>query len=206
MWHNRDTDFARWLHPAMWHVALESWQVNSPSGSTLQCDNGSGMTCHEIHPNVRRIRILHLVSILTISPQSTCHSAPVCEILSKSDHLQQKKMTSCWFSRSQISAILYFRGPIMDSLKSPCTTWSSIETITLNCLVFWENRVFAIWRQTDRQTNMDTPVAWSRSRCRERRLNKEDNDKNLHCLLMVIPRVFVKLHVRPWNSTCAVRK
>jgi len=40
MWHDHDIDFARWLHPAMWHVALESWQwihqvaapcnVNSP--------------------------------------------------------------------------------------------------------------------------------------------------------------------------------
>jgi len=51
---------------------------------------GSGMTCHGIRPNVRRIGILYLVSILTISPQSTCHSAPVCEILSKSDHPHQK--------------------------------------------------------------------------------------------------------------------
>ena len=37
-----------------------------------------------------------------------------------------------------ISAILDFRGPIMGSLKSPCTTSyrSSTETIALNCLVF----------------------------------------------------------------------
>jgi len=74
--------------------------VNSPSGSTLQCDTwlwddmllnsplaapcnvagGSEMTCHGIRRNVRHIRILHLVSNLTISPQSTCHSAPVCKI------------------------------------------------------------------------------------------------------------------------------
>ena len=38
---------------------------------------GSGMTCDAIRPNVRRIGILHLVSILTISPQLTCHSAPL---------------------------------------------------------------------------------------------------------------------------------
>ena len=56
--------------------------VNSPSGSTLQCDTalalwhwirqvaapcnvagGSGMSCHGIRPNIRRIGILHLVSI-----------------------------------------------------------------------------------------------------------------------------------------------
>jgi len=44
------------------------------------------MTCHGIRPNVRHIEILHLVSIMTISPQSTCYSTPVCEILSKWDH------------------------------------------------------------------------------------------------------------------------
>jgi len=96
------------------------------------------MTCHGIHPNVRHIGILHLVSILTISPQSTCHSAPVSEILSKLDHPRHKKMTSCRFLRWRISAILDFMGPIMGSLKTPCTTSyrSSIDTVALNCLVF----------------------------------------------------------------------
>jgi len=110
-----------------------------------------------------------------ISPQSTCHSAPNCEILSKSDHPQQKKMTFCRFSRWRISAILDFRGPIMGSLRSSCTTSyrSSINIMALNCLVFEKIAFFSIRRQTDRQTkkHMDTPVAWSRSRCRERRLN-----------------------------------
>jgi len=51
--------------------------LNSPGGSTLQCDTylwdhdnvtgGSGMTCHGIRPNVRHIGIIHLVSILTIT-------------------------------------------------------------------------------------------------------------------------------------------
>jgi len=125
--------------------------VNSPSGSTLQCGSGMTccwirpmsapcnvaggceMTCHGIHPNVRHVGILNLISILTISPQSTCHSAPVCEMLSKLDHPQQKKMTSCQFSRWRISAILDFRDPIMGSLKSPCTT-SYRSSIALNCL------------------------------------------------------------------------
>jgi len=136
---------------------------------------GSGMTCHGIRPNVRRIGIIHLVPILTISPQSTCYSAPVCEILSKSDHAQQKKMTSCRFSRWRISAILYFRGLIMGSLKSPCTTsyTSPIDTMPLNCLVFEKIAFFAFWRQTDKQTDeqMDSIDALSRSLCRERRLN-----------------------------------
>jgi len=96
--------------------------VNPTSGSTCNVIRGSGMTCYGIHPNVHHIGILHLVSILTISTQSTCQSTPVCEILSKSDHLQQKKMTSCRFSKWQILAILDFRCPIiiMGSLKTPC--------------------------------------------------------------------------------------
>jgi len=144
--------------------------LNSPGGSTLQ--SGSGMTCHWIRPNVRHIGILHLIS--TISPQSTWHSAPLCKILSKSDHPRQRKMTSCRFSRWRISAILDFRGPIMGSLKSQRTTSyrSSTETIALNCLVFEKIAFFCIL-VTDRQTDeqMDSIVALSRSRCRERRLN-----------------------------------
>jgi len=41
---------------------------------------GCGMSCHWIRPNVRHIGIVLPVSISTISPQSTCHSAPFCEI------------------------------------------------------------------------------------------------------------------------------
>jgi len=131
--------------------------LNSPGGSTLQCGTGSGMTWHVIRPNVRHIGILLLVLILTTSLKSTCHSAPVCEILSKSDHPQQKKMTSCRFSRWRISAIFDFTGPIMASLKRPCTTSyrSSMETIAPNCLVFLRKSRFRILA-TDRQTNKQT--------------------------------------------------
>ena len=131
--------------------------VNSPSGTVAAPYNvirGSGMTCHWIRPNVRHIGILHLVSISTTLPQSRCRSAPVSEILSKSDHSQQKKWLSCRFSRWRISAILDFRGPIMGILKIPDTTSyrSSIETIAVKCLVF-EKIAFFCTLATDRQTN-----------------------------------------------------
>jgi len=155
--------------------------VNSPSGSTLQCDmwlwNDMPLNLHKRPP----YWILHLVSILTTSPQSTCHSAPVSEILSKSDHPRPKKMTSCRFSRWWISAILDFMGAIMGSLKSPGTTSyrSSIETIALNCLAY-EKIAFFYILATDRQTThrqideqMDSTDELNRSRCRERRLNKQ---------------------------------
>ena len=131
---NHDSEFTKWQHPALWyvalgwhafefalnnwHIALGSWHWIRQVAAPCNVAGGCGMTCHGIRPNVRRIRILHLVSMLTISLQSTCHSAPVCEILSKSDHPQQKKMTSCRFSRRRISAILDFRGQIMGYLKA----------------------------------------------------------------------------------------
>jgi len=142
--------------------------VNSPSGIAPYNEiRGFGMTCHWIRPNVRHIGILHLVSISTTSPQSICHSAPVSEVLSKSDHPRQKKWR-CRSSRWRISAILDFRGPIIGSLKSPCTTSyrSSIETIPLNCLTAFLH--FGD-RQTDIQTNGQTDghhwCVMSQSRC-----------------------------------------
>jgi len=59
----------------------------------------------------------------------------------------------------------------MGSLKSQCSTSyrSLIDTIALNCLVFEKIAFFAFWRQTDRQ--IVRPVALSRCRCCERRLN-----------------------------------
>jgi len=157
MWHDHDIDFARWLHPAMWHVALESWQWIHQVAAPCNVIPASGMTCYWIRPNVRHIGILHLVSISTTSLQSTCHSAPVSEILSKSDNPRQKKMTSCQLSRWRISAILAFRDSMMGSLKSPGTTSyrSPIDTIALNCLIFEKIAVFLHFgdRQINRQTN-----------------------------------------------------
>jgi len=88
-WHA--IEFALWQHPAMWHVALLSWHWIRQVAAPCSVVSSSGMTCHWICQNVRHIGILHLVSISTTLPQSTCHSAPVCEILSKSYHHRRKK-------------------------------------------------------------------------------------------------------------------
>ena len=65
MWHDHDINFFRWLHPAVWHVALESWQWIHQVAAPCNVIRGSGMTWHWIRPNVRHIEILHLVSIST---------------------------------------------------------------------------------------------------------------------------------------------
>jgi len=162
MWHDHDIDFARWLHPAMWHVALESWQVtvNSPSGSTLQCDTWlRNDICHWIRPNVRHIGILRF----RFRPH---HAVDMSFCTSLRNFIQigppskEKKITSCPFSRWRISAVLDFRNPIMRSLKSPRTTSyrSSGTYIDSKLLSFWENRILFYFgdRQADKQTNRQT--------------------------------------------------
>ena len=89
-WHA--TEFALQQHPAMWHVAPESWHwIRQVAARTCSVAGDPGITCHWIRPNVRLTGILLLVSTSAILPQSTCHSAPLCEILSKSDHPRQEK-------------------------------------------------------------------------------------------------------------------
>jgi len=66
--------------------------VNSPSGSTLQCDtwlrDDMPLNSPKRPPYWNSTSGFHFHT----SPQSTCHSVPVCEILSKSDHPRQKKI------------------------------------------------------------------------------------------------------------------
>jgi len=87
--------FSTWrtefLHPAMWHVALESWRWIHQVAAPCNVISGSRMTCHWICPNICHTGIVHLVSISTTSPQSTCHSTPVSNILFKLDDPLQKK-------------------------------------------------------------------------------------------------------------------
>jgi len=127
--------------------------VNSPSGSTLQCDTWYVVLRWHTIEFAKRPPYWNSTPRFDFD-QSTCNSAPVCEILSKSDHPQQKKMTSCRFSRWRISAILDFRDPIMGSLESPITTSSVINRQHSSKLLSFEKiAFFAFWRQTDRQTN-----------------------------------------------------
>jgi len=55
MWHDHDIDFVRWLHPAVWHVALESWQWIHQMAAPCNVVHSSGMTCHWIRANVSHI-------------------------------------------------------------------------------------------------------------------------------------------------------
>ena len=134
---------------AVWHVALESWQWIHQVAAPCNVTRGCGITCHWIRPNVRHIWILHLVSISTTSPQSTLFCTSLRNFIQIGPFSAEKNDMS-FFKMADLSH-LGFYGPIMGSLKSPCATSyrSSIETM----LVFEKIAFFAIWRQTDRQTN-----------------------------------------------------
>jgi len=133
--------------------------LNSPGGSTMQC----GRWLWDDMPWNSPKRPPYWNSIpgfdfdhITAVDMSFCTSLQ--NFYRNRTTLQQKKMTSLRFSKWRISAILGFRGPIMGSLKIPCTTSyrSPIDTVALNCLVFDKNSVFlhlATDRQTDKQTN-----------------------------------------------------
>ena len=156
-WHA--IEFARWQHPAMWHVALESWHWIRQVAAPCSMAGGSGMTCHWMLPNVRHIT-LHVVSISTTitAVDVILHQSPK---FYPNQTTRQNKMTSCRYSRWRISVILDFRGPVMGSLKSHVRLHrSSMDTVALNCLVIEKIAflcILATGRQTDDQ--MDSTEA-----------------------------------------------
>ena len=144
------------LHPAMWHVALESWQWIHQVAAPCNVIRGSGMTYWNSTSG------LHFHT----SPQSMSFCTSLQNFIQIGPPSAEKEWRHVDF-QSPPSWIL--GGPIMGSLKSPCTTSyrSSIDIIALNFLVFEKNRVyFAFWRQRDKQTDeqMNSTDALSRSR------------------------------------------
>jgi len=133
--------------------------LNSPGGSTPQCGrwlrDDMPLNSPKRPPYWNSTSGFAFDHITTVWHVIQYQSA---KFLSKSDHPRQNKMTSCRFSRWRISTILDFRGSIMGSLKSQCTTSYrlSTETIAINCLVFEKIAFFAYWWQTDKQTERQT--------------------------------------------------
>jgi len=69
MWHDHDIDFARWLHPAMWHVALRLWQWIHQVAVGLPCNvtRGSGITCHWIRQVAAPCNVTRSSGIMTLN-------------------------------------------------------------------------------------------------------------------------------------------
>jgi len=153
MWHDHDIVFTRWLHPAMWHMDLESWQwihqVSAPCdvirGSGMTCHwirpvaapcsvtGGSGMKCHWIRPNVCHIGILHLVTAVDMSFNASLRNfiqvgPPSAEINDAISIFKMADLSHLGFYGSNNG---FFEKPNYITSYS-----SSLDTIALNCLVF----------------------------------------------------------------------
>jgi len=115
MWHDHDIDFAQVTAPCNVACGSGIMTVNSPSGSTLQCDTWLWDDMPLNSPK-------HLPYWNSTSGFDFDHITAVdmsfCTSLRNFIQIGQKKMTSCRFSRWRISAILDLRGSIMGSLKT----------------------------------------------------------------------------------------
>jgi len=115
--------------------------VNSPSGSTLQCDTWLWDDMPLNSPNVPHIGILHLVSISTTSlitavDMSFCTS--LRNFIQIGPPSAEKNDVMSIFKMADLS-YLGFLGSNNGFFEKPnyITSYrSSIDTITLNCLVF----------------------------------------------------------------------
>jgi len=126
---NRDSEFTKWQHPAMWYVALGRHVIEFAQTSA----------------------ILEFYIWFRFRP----HHRSRHVILHQSVKFYPNRTTLCskkWRHVDFQDGVLDFRGPIMGSLKSPCATSyrSLIETIALNCLLFEK---IAFLHFADRQTN-----------------------------------------------------
>ena len=173
-WHDHDIDFARWLHPAMWHVALESWQWIHQVAAPCNVIRGSGMTCCWIrwwqHPVMWQVALgWHAVEFAQTSAILAFYIWFRVWPYHPSRHVILHQSAKFYPNRTTLSAeknhvmsifkmadLSHFSGPIMGSLKSPCTTSyrSTRDKIALNCLVFEKIAfLYFIWWQIDKQTN-----------------------------------------------------
>jgi len=160
LWNNY-SKFVRWQHPAMWNVALKSWHWICQVASPCNVAGGFGDWGDMPLNSPKRSPYWNSTSgfdfdHITAVDMSCCTS--LRNFIQIGPPSAEKKMTSFRFSRWRNSAILDFMGPVMGSWKSPCTTCmyrSSIDHSS-KLLNFWENRIFAFWRQTDEQTNKQT--------------------------------------------------
>ena len=112
--------------------------MNSPSGSILQCD--TWLWDHMPLNSSKRLPYWNSTSgfdfdNITAVNMSFCTS--LRNFMEIGPPLAEKSDVM-WIFKMPDHSCLDFKGPILGSLKIPCTTSyrSSIETIALNCLVF----------------------------------------------------------------------
>ena len=75
----REKRFSIWwmdlLHPAMWNVALESWQWTHQVAAHCNVIRGSGMACRWIRPVATPYNVTHSSGIMTSNSPAPCNVA-----------------------------------------------------------------------------------------------------------------------------------
>jgi len=134
---NRDSEFTKWQHPAMWYMAL-GWYATEFAQTSA----------------ILEFYIWFPFPHITAVDMSFCRPTSLQNFIQIGPPSAEKNYVMLIFKMAYLSH-LGVRDPIMGSLKSPCTTSykSLIETIALNCLVFFEKIAFFCILATDRQTD-----------------------------------------------------
>jgi len=162
MWHDHDTDFARWLHSAIWHVALESWQwihqVAAPcnvSGMTCWIRRWQHLTMWQVAVGWHAMKFAQTSAILEFyiwfrfwqyhrSRHVILHQ--FAKFYSNRTTLSRKNDVMSIFKTADLSHLGVYGSNNRFFEKSLYTTSyrSSIETIALNYLVFEKIAFFCI--------------------------------------------------------------
>jgi len=132
---NRDSEFTKWQHPAMWYVALGWHAIEFAQTSAIL----EFYIWFRFRPHHRSRHV-----ILHQSPKFYPNRTTLGR---KNDIMSIFKMAD----------LMDFRGPIMGFFEKPMYDFLSVvnRDHSSKLLSFWENRVFCILA-TDRQTNRQT--------------------------------------------------
>ena len=175
------------LHPAMWHVALRTWQWIHQVAAPCNVIRGTGMTCHWIRPVAAPCNATRSFGIMTLNspggrwlwfdmPLNSPKRPPYWNSTSDFDfdHITAVNMSFCTSLRNFIQI-----GPPSAEKITSCrlSGWGisaildfrgpimgSLKSLyaigprSSKLLSFWENRVFLHFG--DRQTNTQTRSVW----------------------------------------------
>jgi len=126
------------LHPAMWHVAIESRQWIHQVAAPYNVIRGSGMTCHWIR---RTSPILEFYIWFRFRPHHCSrhvilHQSP--KFYSNRTTLGRKNDVMSIFKMADLSYLGFWgsNNGFFEKSNYKTSYRSSIDTITLNCLVF----------------------------------------------------------------------
>ena len=136
---NRDSEFTKWQHPAVWYVALW-WHAIEFAQTSAILEFYIWFRFRQHHRS--RHVILHQSS--KFYPNRTTLGR-------KNDVVSIFKMA--YFSHLGFWG---FNNGFFEKPNYITSYRSSIDTVHVSCLVFEKIAFFTFWRQTDRQTNKQT--------------------------------------------------